>query len=73
MLVVGLTGGIGSGKSQVSRWFAEHGIVIIDADVLAREVVAKDSPTLKKIIAKFGGPLTAESAEALLEHRPGAR
>ena len=34
MLVVGLTGGIGSGKSQVSRWFAEHGIVIIDADAL---------------------------------------
>lgn len=49
MLVVGLTGGIGSGKSQVSRWFAEHGIVIIDADVLAREVVAKGSPTLKKL------------------------
>ena len=42
MLVVGLTGGIGSGKSQVSRWFDRHGIVIIDADVLAR----KSSPKI---------------------------
>lgn len=54
MFVVGLTGGIGSGKSQVSKWFDEHGIVTIDADVIARDVVAKDSPTLKKIIEKFG-------------------
>ena len=54
MLVIGLTGGIGSGKSQVSRWFDEQGIVTIDADMIAREVVAKGSATLKKIVAKFG-------------------
>ncbi len=72
MLVVGLTGGIGSGKSQVSRWFDEHGIVTIDADVLARDVVAKDSPTLKKIVAKFGDWVIDEAGElnrrAMREH-----
>ena len=72
MFVVGLTGGIGSGKSQVSRWFDEHGIVTIDADILAREVVAKGSPTLKKIVAKFGDWVIDEAGElnrrAMREH-----
>lgn len=53
-LVVGLTGGIGSGKSAASAWFAEQGIDIIDADVIAHEVVAKGSTTLHKIQKKFG-------------------
>lgn len=53
-LVVGLTGGIGSGKSAASAWFAEQGIDIIDADVIAHEVVAKGSATLRKIQKKFG-------------------
>ena len=53
-LVVGLTGGIGSGKSAASAWFAEQGIDIIDADVIAHEVAAKGSPTLRKIQKKFG-------------------
>ena len=42
-LVVGLTGGIGSGKSAASDWFAQQGINIIDADVIAHVVVAKGS------------------------------
>ena len=53
-LVVGLTGGIGSGKSAASDWFAQQGIDIIDADVIAHEVVAKGSETLRKIQKKFG-------------------
>jgi dephospho-CoA kinase len=53
-LVVGLTGGIGSGKSAASAWFAEQGIDIIDADVIAHETVAKGSTTLQKIQKKFG-------------------
>ncbi|WP_201588321.1 dephospho-CoA kinase [Psychrobacter jeotgali] len=53
-LVVGLTGGIGSGKSAATEWFAEQGIDIIDADVIAHEVVAKGSATLRKIQKKFG-------------------
>ena len=53
-LVVGLTGGIGSGKSAASDWFAQQGIDIIDADVIAHEVVAKGSSSLRKIQKKFG-------------------
>lgn len=53
-LVVGLTGGIGSGKSATSAWFATQGIDIIDADVIAHQVVAKGSSTLRRIQKKFG-------------------
>ena len=53
-LVVGLTGGIGSGKSAASDWFAQQGIDIIDADVIAHEVMVKGSSTLRKIQRKFG-------------------
>lgn len=63
MFVVGLTGGIGSGKSQASDWFAKQGIDIIDADILAREVVAKGSHTLKKIADKFGDWVLDEQGE----------
>ncbi len=54
MLRVGLTGGIGSGKSTVSRRLAELGAVVIDSDVLAREVVEPGTPGLAAIVAAFG-------------------
>ena len=54
MLRVGLTGGIGSGKSEVARRLAERGAVLIDADVAAREVVVPGSPGLARIAAAFG-------------------
>jgi len=54
MLRVGLTGGIGSGKSSVSAILAEHGAVVIDADLLAREVVAPGTPGLAEILIAFG-------------------
>lgn len=54
MLRVGLTGGIGSGKSTVSSLLAEHGAVVIDADVLAREVVAAGTEGLDEIVRAFG-------------------
>lgn len=54
MLKVGLSGGIGSGKSQVSRRLAERGAIVIDADVLAREVVAPGTPGLSAVVAEFG-------------------
>jgi dephospho-CoA kinase len=54
MLRVGLTGGIGAGKSEVSRRLAARGAVLIDADVAAREVVAPGTPGLAEIIAAFG-------------------
>ena len=53
-LVIGLTGGIGSGKSTVTHYFQELGIEVIDADIIAREVVAIDSPALKAIAENFG-------------------
>ena len=53
-LIVGLTGGIGSGKSAASDWFAKQGIDVVDADAIAHEVVAKGSATLHKIQKKFG-------------------
>lgn len=52
--VVGLTGGIASGKSTVARAFMERGIPVIDADQLAREVVAPGSPGLAAIVQTFG-------------------
>jgi dephospho-CoA kinase len=58
---VGLTGGIASGKSTVSAILAELGAVVIDADVLAREVVARGTPGLDAVVAEFGsGVLTPE-------------
>lgn len=54
MLVVGLTGGIGSGKSTVATLFAEHGAPIIDADVVARAITAPDKPAFTSIVKHFG-------------------
>ncbi len=52
--IVGLTGGIGSGKTTVANLFIELGIDIIDADIIARDVVAKGSPALHAISEHFG-------------------
>ena len=54
VLRAALTGGIGSGKSEVSRRLAAHGAVIIDADVAAREVVAPGTPGLAQVAGAFG-------------------
>ncbi len=53
-LRVGLTGGIGSGKSAVADLLAEHGAVIVDADLLAREAVAPGSIGLARVVEEFG-------------------
>ncbi len=54
MLVVGLTGGIGSGKSTVATLFAKHGIPIIDADLIARSLTQPHQPAWEKILEHFG-------------------
>ncbi|TXS47049.1 dephospho-CoA kinase [Streptomyces sp. OR43] len=61
MLKVGLTGGIGAGKSEVSRMLAGYGAVLIDADRIAREVVEPGTPGLDAVVGEFGtGVLTPE-------------
>lgn len=54
---VGLTGGVASGKSTVAAILAELGAVVIDADTLAREVVARGTPGLEAVVAEFGPSL----------------
>ena len=80
MLRVGLTGGIGSGKSEVSRRLADHGAVLIDADVAAREVVVPGSPGLAQIARVFGegvlrpdGSLNRERLGEIVFGDPGLR
>jgi dephospho-CoA kinase len=80
VLRVGLTGGIGSGKSEVSRRLADHGAVLIDADVAAREVVVPGSPGLARIASAFGegvlrpdGSLNRERLGEIVFGDPGLR
>lgn len=60
---VGLTGGVASGKSTVSAILAELGAVVIDADLLAREVVAAGTPGLTEIVEAFGPSVLTEAGE----------
>jgi dephospho-CoA kinase len=69
---LGLTGGIGSGKSAASQWFEQHGIVVVDADVVAREIVEVGQPALLQIQQAFGDWVLQEDGtlnrRALREH-----
>ncbi|GHH73990.1 dephospho-CoA kinase [Streptomyces sulfonofaciens] len=63
MLRVGLTGGIGAGKSEVARLLVEHGAVLVDSDRIAREVVEPGSRGLAAVVAAFGEDvLTADGS-----------
>jgi dephospho-CoA kinase len=66
--VVGLTGGIGSGKSTVAAIFQQLGVPIIDADVIARTMVAPGQPALEEIISAFG-PDSVDDSGALDRNR----
>jgi dephospho-CoA kinase len=59
VITVGLTGGIGSGKSTVAELLSSYGAVIIDADVLAREAVAPGTPGLSRVVEEFGPEVLA--------------
>ena len=79
-MVVALTGGVASGKTAVSDRFAELGVPIVDTDVIAREVVAKDSGGLAAIEAAFGsemitadGTLDRAALRRKIFDEPGAR
>ncbi len=58
-MIVGLTGGVGAGKSTVAALLAEHGAVIVDADAIAREVVAPGTAGLAAVLARFGDAVRA--------------
>ncbi len=80
MLKVGLTGGIGSGKSDVTRRLAALGAYVVDADVLAREVVEPGTPGLAAVAAEFGaevlrpdGSLDRDRLGAIVFADPAAR
>lgn len=60
MTLIGLTGGIASGKSTIARRLAERGAVVVDADLLAREAVAAGSAGLAAVVAAFGEGVLAE-------------
>ncbi|WP_224929114.1 dephospho-CoA kinase [Bacillus safensis] len=62
-LVIGLTGGIASGKSTVSQMIKEQGIRVVDADVIAREAVAKGTPALQQIVQTFGEDVLLPNGE----------
>ncbi len=63
MIVVGLTGGIGSGKSSVSELLAAKGAIIIDADIVVREVQEPGTPVFAAMVERFGeGIVTADGA-----------
>lgn len=63
MRIVGLTGGIGSGKSTVSNLFRAHGVPVVDADVVARDVLKKGTGGWKKVVAAFGEDILQPDAE----------
>ena len=71
MVLVGLTGGIGSGKSTVSARLASHGALVVDADAIVRDVQAPGTPVLEAIVARFGpgvlGPDGALDRQALAD------
>lgn len=80
MLVIGLTGGIGSGKTTASRHFEKLGVPVIDADIVARQLVEPGTPTLKLIVETFGektlntdGRLNREQMRDTIFSNPSAR
>ncbi|HEY2563051.1 MAG TPA: dephospho-CoA kinase [Acidimicrobiales bacterium] len=79
MLTVGLTGGIGAGKSAVADLLAEHGAVLIDADRIAREVVEPGGPAYQPLVDRFGptivdaaGRVDRPALAAIVFSDPGA-
>ena len=80
MRIIGLTGGIASGKSSVANMLAEHGAVVIDADQLARDAVLPGSPALQQIGELFGpqavqtdGSLNRQAVRELIFSQPVKR
>ena len=80
MLLVGLTGGIGTGKSTMARMLEKRGAVVFDADVLARQAVAPGTPGFDQVVERFGpnvlapgGGLDREALASIVFSDPAAR
>ena len=80
MFIIGLTGGIGSGKSEVSRLFSELGVPVVDVDIISRALTAKGQVTLKTIVNQFGkhvlnqdGSLNRRELREIIFNQPEAR
>jgi dephospho-CoA kinase len=80
MLLVGLTGGIGTGKSTVARMLEKRGAVVFDADVLARQAVVPGTPGFDKVVERFGpnvlapgGGLDRDALASIVFSDPAAR
>lgn len=80
MLIVGLTGGIGSGKSTIAHLFSELGVPVVDADRIARDLVAPGQPALEAIARQFGarlidaeGRLKRDALRRIVFAEPGRR
>lgn len=63
MLIIGLTGGIGSGKSAACEIFTDLGVPVIDADVIARQIVEPGQPTLQQVLDTFGKSLLTQEGK----------
>lgn len=63
VMLIGLTGGIGAGKSTVAQLFEERGVPIVDADVIARDVVTPGEPALAELVEHFGDSILGADGE----------
>jgi len=63
LFTIGLTGGIGSGKSTVAQWFKKQGVSVLDADKIVHSLLRSDSSTLSKLVHEFGPDILGENGE----------
>ena len=66
-IIIGITGGLGTGKTTVARIFGSLGVKVLDADRMAHEAVKKGTASYKKIVSAFGGGILDKSGRILFK------